>query len=645
MINNDGIMISSVADEQKRLEELRQLNLLYTNPEEEFDRITALAARIFKVPICLVSLITEDQQWFKSCIGLPEPLQDTRSTEREAAFCQFVVATKEPLIVNDSYLDNRFADNRLVHEFQIRFYAGYPLVTQSGNILGSLCIIDTKPRDFTSDELDTLKELSKWVMSEITLRHQIALYEEIQNDLILKNQQNQWLQTALENTSTAVSIVDVRGNELPIIYCNKALSRLYQMDLNELNHLPYLKFRERFNNPEVLEELIRGIRSGTLFSLELCNERDGRLFWTSLNISPVRSENGNILYSAIVETDITGERLLLQAIEEKFNEQRNILNSIPDLFYVTDPHGNLVRWNKAFNNFIGNQSDDLKGLPVKDLILESDSGLYEETIKSVFQKGSADVEITFQYKKTCLPLHLSATLYQDQDGKVLGMACVGKDISDRIQLRKDVTYAAAIQQSFLPLPFRNEHLEIKTYYKPQNFISGDFFDYRWRGNTLVGYLIDLMGHGLATALQLSALRILIQQADESEGTLVEKLKVINQSLIPYFQDGFYATAIAFSLDFDKNLLTYASAGINHFFHNQQVIEVPGSFLGTFPDLEIDEHQLSFNKKDQFIFCTDGFYDSFSHFSREWLDHRLANIENAVQSCETDDVTVLVLNLA
>ncbi|MBM7604327.1 PAS domain S-box-containing protein [Metabacillus crassostreae] len=161
---------SFIEREKRRLKELYKLNLIYTPTEDSFDRITNLTSRLFQAPIALFTLITEEKQWFKSCVGISDDLKEERSTERSAAFCHYVVVDKEPLVVNDTLLDERFKNNRFVKEKGFRFYAGAPIITKNNNVLGSLCILDYKPRDISSEELAILIDLSKWIVTEIELR-------------------------------------------------------------------------------------------------------------------------------------------------------------------------------------------------------------------------------------------------------------------------------------------------------------------------------------------------------------------------------------------------------------------------------------------------------------------------------------------
>lgn len=162
------------ADEQARLSQLRSLAILDTPPEERFDRVTRMARRLFDVPIVLVSLVDENRQWFKSCVGL-----DVTETDRRISFCGHAILNKKTLVIEDTLHDERFADNPLVTEGpHIRFYAGQPLHTLSGQAMGTLCIIDREPRKFGQEDIEMLSDLAGMVEREI-MAVQLAISDEL----------------------------------------------------------------------------------------------------------------------------------------------------------------------------------------------------------------------------------------------------------------------------------------------------------------------------------------------------------------------------------------------------------------------------------------------------------------------------------
>jgi diguanylate cyclase (GGDEF)-like protein len=153
-------------DEAGRLAALHRYEVLDTPREEAFDRITALVRSVFGVPICTVSLIDADRQWFKSCIGLAN-----REGSRDTSFCTHTITEREPLYIPDAKLDPRFADNPLVNgDPFIRSYLGIPLATPDGYNIGSLCVIDVVPREYRPEQIEILKSFAALVVDELELR-------------------------------------------------------------------------------------------------------------------------------------------------------------------------------------------------------------------------------------------------------------------------------------------------------------------------------------------------------------------------------------------------------------------------------------------------------------------------------------------
>ena len=142
-------------NEPERLKALHDLMLLDTPPEEKFDRVVRFAAEQLDMPMALVSLVDGDRQWFKSRIGLT-----AEETPRDVAFCAHAILQPDVFIVEDTHLDARFADNPLVTAGPaVRFYAGAPLSAPGGERIGTLCVLDDKPRTLSTVELATLEAL------------------------------------------------------------------------------------------------------------------------------------------------------------------------------------------------------------------------------------------------------------------------------------------------------------------------------------------------------------------------------------------------------------------------------------------------------------------------------------------------------
>jgi GAF domain-containing protein len=207
-----------------RLRALDQRVLLDTPAEESFDRMTRLASDILNVPVSLVSLVDADRQFFKSAVGLPEPWASERQTPLSHSFCQHVVVSNSPLVIEDAREHPLVYDNLAIPDLNVIGYLGIPLTTAQGEGLGSFCAIDSAPRQWTEREIYIMQELAKSVMTEIELRSQILAHQEAQKAIEEANlnlsKANRQLNRVTEFTrSTITHTIDVLelGAETPEI--------------------------------------------------------------------------------------------------------------------------------------------------------------------------------------------------------------------------------------------------------------------------------------------------------------------------------------------------------------------------------------------------------------------------------------------
>ena len=154
------------AKEKERLAAVARYDVLDTPPDGAFDRITALAARRFKVPIAIISVVDTERIWFKSHYGL-----DVKQIGRDPGLCASAILESEAYVLVDASVDPRSLANPLVAgEFGLRFYAAAPLTTHDGHNLGTLCVIDKTPRSVTDEEIEDLKDLATLVIDQLELR-------------------------------------------------------------------------------------------------------------------------------------------------------------------------------------------------------------------------------------------------------------------------------------------------------------------------------------------------------------------------------------------------------------------------------------------------------------------------------------------
>jgi hypothetical protein len=159
---------AAVGDEQ-RLEALQATGLLDSDISPSFDRLARLASHVLHAPVALVSLVDSDRQFFKSCLGLPEPWASERGSPLTHSFCQHAVASREPLLVDDAREHPLLRDNLAIRDMGVIAYAGVPLIDPDGHALGTLCVIDSQPRHWTTHQVRVLSDLAASVITEISL--------------------------------------------------------------------------------------------------------------------------------------------------------------------------------------------------------------------------------------------------------------------------------------------------------------------------------------------------------------------------------------------------------------------------------------------------------------------------------------------
>jgi len=228
--------------EKERLEELHRLKILDSGKEKDFNELVELASIICGVPISLITLIDANRQWFKSKKGL-----SIESTDRDVSFCGHAINNDEIFIVENAEADERFHDNPLVTgEPNIRFYAGMPLKSENGFNLGTLCVIDSKPKKLSNDQINALKILGGQASKLIELRDK-------KHQLEIKNEKLESL-NHLNNQITRIISHDLRGpiNSLGAYMNSKYVDPESNEDLRQI--FPLVK-----NNLNSLNELVENL--------------------------------------------------------------------------------------------------------------------------------------------------------------------------------------------------------------------------------------------------------------------------------------------------------------------------------------------------------------------------------------------------
>ena len=390
--------------EEQRLATLRSLGILDSAPDEHFDRITALARSLFEVPIAVVTFVDSHRQWFKSHPGLT-----ISETSREIAFCARTIAGPEILVVPDARRDSRFADNPLVTgEPYVRFYAGCPLTAHDGSRIGSLAILDRRPRELSDRERDLLRNLAAIVETEIEALHINTLDR---------------LPIGVYRTSPEGSFIDV----------NPALvAMLGFADRESLLASPvaqiYADQRER-------ARLLADVgREGRLQGVETqLRRQDGKLIWARLNISLARNRDGGPLFYTGTIEDVTERRLAEEALWESEGRLKLLLEQLPAILWTTDRELRSTLSQGAALASIGLAPNQLAGRTLYDYMQTDDPDF--PTI-AAHRRALAGEFVSFPETWAGRSFEAHVRPLRDPSGAIVGTLGMALDVTERARLEQ-----------------------------------------------------------------------------------------------------------------------------------------------------------------------------------------------------------------
>ncbi len=422
------------ADEAKRLAALRSLNILDTPAEERFDRITRLAQRLFELPIALISLVDANRQWFKSCQGLDVP-----ETDRSDSFCAHTILEDDVLVIPDATADPRFSDNPLVTGAPfIRFYAGCPISGPDGSKLGTLCIIDRRPRQLNANQVAVLRDLTAWVsteMSTVTLSEALAIQHESEAHI----------RAVMDSVGDGIITFDDQGI---IRSFNPAAEAHFGYRRDEIvGQVVTILLPEaaRSSADAHLRQLLNSgqpKQSGVGRALD-CRRKDGSTFPVELVVSRTQLRQQTVFIAAV--RDIT-ERI--QA-EEKARLLASIVESSDDAIYSETLDSIVLSWNHGAEQVYGYAADEIVG---RSNTILSPGGNVDE-VRQIFDRIRRGERIehyeTVRVRKdgTCIDVSLTISPLLDRFAVITGASIIGRDISERKRAERNLFHLASIVES------------------------------------------------------------------------------------------------------------------------------------------------------------------------------------------------------
>ena len=301
-------------DEAWRLESLRDLNVLDTPPEAEFDALVKVASMVCGVPISLISLVDEDRQWFKADVGL-----GATQTPRDVAFCAHAILGDQVFEVEDALQDERFAGSPLVQGApDIRFYAGAPISLANGARIGTLCVIDRTPKKLTPIQREVLQQLSVAASQALETRRMLGVERNqaviaARDGAVQKAKATQLkLEAALQQASALAATVDIHAivseadRHGVITNCNESFERISGYTREELIGQNHRIVNSGHHPQSFWDEMWITISAGTPWRGEICNRaKNGQVYWVDSMIAPFIGDDGVVEKYVSFRTDIT----------------------------------------------------------------------------------------------------------------------------------------------------------------------------------------------------------------------------------------------------------------------------------------------------------------------------------------------------
>lgn len=382
-------------NEIERLAELERFLIMDSSPEREFDELTELMARIAEVPICLISLVDEHRQWFKSKVGL-----EVKETPRSWSFCQYTIQQDNILEINDASIHPLVRNSPLVTgPPNIRFYAGAPLVTSSGYKLGSLCVIDSKPSSLNAVQRQALSTLAAQASKQMESRLMMKKYA---RSLRESHEQRQQLN----------EMNQAKGKLLSII------SHDFRSPLSQLKNFTTL-LKLGVLTPDEHEKILNGIDEHLLHTLSLI---DNLLLWSKQQMGGFKIQPTNFNVSDVVE-----EILALfhqQFLDKQVKVSSNISTSLSLIadeqmvkIILRNLISNAIKFTKKGDSIILDSSIQKGFIEIR--VMDTGVGMSKEMLDQIFNSDMNDSTPGTNYEKgTGLGLSLSRMFARYNQGDV-----------------------------------------------------------------------------------------------------------------------------------------------------------------------------------------------------------------------------------
>ena len=423
-------------DEDERLHTLARYEVLDTPPDDALDRLTALAARLFKVPMAMISFVDKDREWFKSRHGT-----DACQNSRDESFCAHALLSPgtEPLVVRDATLDPRFAGNPLVTGAPgIRFYAGAPLRASNGMALGALCLIDTSPRSFSDEERATLGDLAAAALDTLELhvsrrRAQEEAAERQWMESALRQSEGRLRRMAAHTPGMIYQFVLNPDGTFHFPFVGEGCREFYNVEPQAIYDQPalVLDVLDAQGRADFQDSVLESAR--TLQPWRICipyRAPDGSARWMEGSSRPEPLGDGKILWNGML-VDITGRVEAQRRMEDSHKLLSAIIDGITDAVFIKDRESRYLLINPAGAAMLGAKAGEVIGRDDTAFFPPASARQIQEADRETMRANEVRTYESTDVIDGVEHVFLSTKIpYRDTAGNLLGVVGIAREITE-----------------------------------------------------------------------------------------------------------------------------------------------------------------------------------------------------------------------